>query len=393
MAERPGVAGAPPKILYVVTEDWFFASHFLPMARAARQAGLDVAVATRVSGKGEAIASEGIRVIPVQVERGRPSGLLSQIRILTRVAAAERPAIVHCIALRSIVAGGIAARRAGVQRLVLAPTGLGNLWTRNGIAAALGRSLVRSTIRRLRDRDTVFLFENHEDPVSLGLAAANGDRIAFVNGAGVDPSAFPPQPMPPPSPLRLAMVARMLWPKGPGVVVEALRLARSAGVEAELDLYGQPDPSNALSVPTTQLEAWSREPGVRWHGHVSDVAGVWRRSHAAVLPTHYREGLPRALIEAMASARPILTTDVPGCRELVRNAVNGFLVPPSDPGALAAAIRRLASDLPLLESMGKAARRLFEERYTASIVIEQAKAVYRGLLPPEGGPGGARSSG
>ena len=382
MAEPSRAAeGARRKILYVVTEDWFFASHFLPMARAAQGLGLEVVVATRVARHRPAIERENIRVIPVQVERGQLKGVVGQVRALASLIAAERPAIVHCIALRSILVGGRAAARAGVRRLVLAPTGLGNLWTETGIRAALGRRAMLSTVRRLRGPDTVFLFENHDDPLSLGVSESRGDRVAFVNGAGVDPVEFPLQPMPPGEPLRLAMVARMLWPKGPAIAVEAFRVARRGGLDVELDLYGLPDPSNALSVSVGQLWAWGSEPGIRWHGQTAGIADVWRRSHAAILPTYYREGLPRALIEAMASGRPILTTDVPGCRELIRDGVEGLLVPPRDPDALGAAVARLASDRALVHRMGSAARRRFEEHYTTGRVMAQMTAVYRSLLP------------
>jgi glycosyltransferase involved in cell wall biosynthesis len=381
MAEPSEARPPRPKILFVVTEDWFFASHFLPMARAAQDLGLDVVVATRVASHRAAIERAGIRIVPVQVERGRLSGLMRQVGTLARIIAAERPTIVHAIALRSILVGGRAARRAGIRRLVLSPTGLGNLWTTDGIRAALGRRAMLSTIRKLRGPESVFLFENHDDPVSLGLSETAGDRLAFVSGAGVDPAAFPFRPLPQGGPWRLAMVARMLWPKGPGIAVEALRLARAAGAAAELDLYGEPDPSNALSVPVEQLRAWGTEPGVRWHGHSTDIAAVWAGSHAAILPTYYREGLPRALVEAMASGRPILTTDVPGCRELIRDGAEGFLVPPRDPAAMAAAIGRLAADRALAGRMGGAARRRFEEGYTVDRVIAQLTSVYRGLLP------------
>lgn len=382
MVERSRAAdGARRKILYVVTEDWFFASHFLPMARAANSLGLEVVVATRVARHRAAIEREGIRVVPLQVERGQLKGVVGQVRSLTALIAAEQPTIVHCIALRSILVGGRAAARAGIRRLVLAPTGLGNLWTETGMRAALGRRAMLSTVRRLRGADSVFLFENHDDALSLGLSESKGDRVAFVNGAGVDPVEFPVQPMPAGEPLRLAMVARMLWPKGPAITVEAFRLARRGGLDVELDLYGLPDPSNALSVPVGQLWAWGSEPGIRWHGQAEGVPEVWRQSHIAVLPTYYREGLPRALIEAMASGRPILTTDVPGCRELIRDGVEGLLVPPRDPASVATAIARLAGDRALVHRMGAAARRRFEEHYTVDRVMEQMAAVYRSLLP------------
>src|SRR5215468_340288 len=160
------------KILYLVTEDWFFVSHFLPMARAARAAGMEVVVAARVRGHAERLAAEGLRVIPLDVER-RSLGLLEGVRNLARVRTilrAERPDIVHCIALRPVVIGGLVARLAGAKAIVLAPTGLGQSWTEQGPVAQLVRAVVRFAVARSQGPRTRFLFENRDDPVEFGLA-------------------------------------------------------------------------------------------------------------------------------------------------------------------------------------------------------------------------------
>lgn len=378
MTDLPALRDAP-KLLFIVTEDWFFASHFLPMARAARRMGLDVVVATQVDRHRAVIEQAGIRVIPVATDRRSGFAVPQEVARLVGVLRHERPDIVHCIALRSIVAGGLAGRVSGVRRYVLAPTGLGHLWISRGRRAAFGRAIIRRAAGWLRGPGTVFLFENADDPAELGVSAARGDRIAFVGGAGVDGDAFPAHPIPPDyPPLRLAFVGRMLWPKGAGLAVEAVRIARSRGVSVTLDLYGAPDRSNPDAIPERQLAAWGSAEGIRWHGAVADVAKVWSEAHAAILPTYYREGVPRALIEALACGRAVITTNVPGCRDAVRDGVEGIVVPSRDALALATGIAALTPDR--LAEMGAAARRRFEERYTEEAVMAAVTGVYRDLL-------------
>jgi len=176
-----------PKILYLITEDWFLVSHFLPMARAARQSGFEVLVATRVKDHAARITAEGIRIIPMDVERRSLSliEIISNIARTRRIIRAERPDILHCIALRPVVLGGIAARMAGVRRLVLAPTGLGHLWIAEGAVVGLARHVVRRIVgSRLRGPQTHYLFENREDPGEFGLDLGDAN-VTIVGGAGV----------------------------------------------------------------------------------------------------------------------------------------------------------------------------------------------------------------
>src|SRR5579864_1721559 len=182
-----------PKILYLVTEDWFFVSHFLPMAQAARDCGLDVAVATRVRQDGERLKAEGFSVIPIESKRGSVSlvGGLRDFFQSFKIVRAERADIVHCIALRPVVIGGLAAKLAGTGALVVAPTGLGHLWIERGIAVRVARMLVRAIVGSwLRGPRTRYLFENSDDPREFGLDPDGAD-VTIVGGAGVDPEKFP----------------------------------------------------------------------------------------------------------------------------------------------------------------------------------------------------------
>jgi glycosyltransferase involved in cell wall biosynthesis len=369
-----------PKLLYFHSEDWAFCQHFLPMARAAQAAGFEVAVAVRVRDHAQRLAAAGCRVISLEAER-RSLSVVEMVRSfarMVRIVRAERPDVVHCIALRPIVLSALAARLLGVRRLVLAPTGLGHLWLERGLTVRVARPLARLLIGRvLRGASTRYLFENPEDPAEFGLDPAGAD-VTIVGGAGVDPAQFPASPEPPAPPVKAAVVARMLVLKGIAESVEAVRRARAQGAPVELHLYGAPDPSNRWSYSEDDLRRWSSEPGVVWHGATDDVARVWRESHVAVLLS-YREGLPRALVEAAAAGRPIVTTDVTGCREVVRDGIEGLLVPRDDADAAARALILLANDAALRARLGAAANARFRERFTEAAVIRTMTALYAGL--------------
>lgn len=372
-----------PCLLYVVTEDWFFLSHFLGMAKAAQREGFDVAVATRLGKHRGKIVATDIRPHAVDIDRAgfSPSTLVATIRALRRIMREERPHIVHCIALRAILTGGIAAWLEAVPTLVLAPTGLGYLWSRKGWAARSFRFVLRFIIGTLLNRrNTTFLFENPDDAAALGLDPNDDTKVTLVKGAGVDGADFQPLPLPVGDELRLAVVARMIETKRIADAVEAVRLAQQAGAHVTLDIYGAPDPSNPASLQDGTLLAWSRLPGIAWHGPTTDVASVWAKSHAAILLST-GEGLPRSLVEALASARAIITTDAPGNRIVVADGINGFLVPVGAPDQAAFAIKRLAGDKNLQVSMGQASRARFEEGFTSAQVTSAVAILYRSLKP------------
>jgi len=371
----------PTTLIFIVTEDWFFASHFLPMLRAACEAGYAPAVICRVRAHREAIEAEGARIIPLEADRGQRElgSAIATIHKIRDILREERPAIVHLIALWPIALGGVAAILAGVRRRVYAVTGLGFLGASTTPRARLARFVTRLVLRGLLDgRKVRFLLENPDDARLLGFDP-DAARVVIVGGAGVDPEAYPASPLPPSPPLRVAVVARMLWSKGVDVAVEALRLARQRGAEITLSLYGEPDPTNPKTIPREALEAWSRESGITWRGRTGDAAGVWREHHVCCLPSRGGEGLPRTLLEGASCGRAVLTSDVPGCRALIRDGVEGLLVPPGDAPALANAMLTLAGDPARLTIMGEAARARVLSGFTERHVIDGVAAMYREL--------------
>lgn len=375
-------------IVFIVTEDWFFVSHFLPMARAARELGLRVTVVARVRDHAPAIEAVGARVVALESERRslNPLAVLRTSRALRRILDKERPDILHCIALRSIILSGFASPRR--VPAVYAFTGLGFLGARQDFVGRTARWLIRLFRRTCLDRRAVrYLFENEDDAIVLGLDPKDRQRVALAGGAGVDLAAFPPPVQNSSSnALRVALVARMLWSKGIDVAVEAVSQARAAGAAVTLSLYGAPDPSNPRAVPEETLRQWGALPGVTWHGQTRNVAAVWKDHDVACLPSRGGEGLPRTLLEAGASGRAIVTTDVPGCRRLVRHGIEGLVVPPDDSVALAKAFVSLANDREAVWRMGWAARQRIEDGFTERHVMETVKGIYKELL--QSGPGG-----
>ncbi len=359
-------------------------SHFLPMARAAREMGFDVAVIARVREHRAAIEATGARVLPVEAERKsiNPFKVFSAAFRVASILRREQADIVHCIALKGILVGGLAAVLARTKHRVFALTGLGFLGARTDVPTRAVRLAVSYFVRLLGNRTTVYLFENPDDPKLLGLQPDDRERVTIVGGAGVDPDNLTPSPMPPMPPLKVAVVARMLWSKGIDLAVEAITKARERGAAVELSLFGAPDPANPKAVPEAILHDWASRPGIVWRGPTKDIAAVWREHHVCCLPSRGGEGLPRTLLEGAASGRVLVTTDVPGCRALVRTGHEGIVVPPDDVEALAKAFVELASDERKVHSMGEAARMRLFDGFTERQVMDAVKTIYARAAAP-----------
>jgi len=372
------------KIVYVVGEDWFFHSHFLPMGRAAKALGLDVIVASHLGPKAAALEAEGFRVFPLPGRRNdlSPANLIRTFWVLRRLFARERPALVHNIALLYVLVGAAAAWSSGVPGVVNAVTGLGFLGARrDGLAGVIRGALRLCLVPLLSRRNSRLLLENLQDLETLRIwGFPRRNNAVLLGGAGVDIAAFPATPEPPAPPVVITMVSRMLWSKGPDILVQAHDLLMKRGIACRLQLVGDTDPENPAGIPADLLRAWNSRPGVSWLGHRADIADIWRRSHIAVLPSRGGEGLPRALIEAAASARPIVTTDVPGCNRIVENGKSGLIVPPDDPEALADALQRLVADRELRERYGAAGRTIVERGFSLRHVTDAVTSVYTELL-------------
>jgi glycosyltransferase involved in cell wall biosynthesis len=378
-----------PKLLYLVTEDWYFWSHRLPMALAAQQAGFAVGVATRVAEHGERILAAGFALHPLRWRRGSngPLANLAAIAEIARLYRRERPRLVHHVALKPAVLGGIAAFLAGVPAVVNAVTGFGFVAASPSLRARLLRRPMSLALAHLVERaNSRVIVQNADDRDLLTrLNPAAAGRIAIIRGSGIDLAKFTATPAPPAPPVVAGFAGRLLADKGIATLVEAQQLLQRRGVDLRLMVAGTPDPENPSSIPEATLEAWRQLPGITWLGQMADVRVLWRDAHIAVLPSR-REGLPKSLLEAAAMARPLVATDVPGCREIARVGENALLAPPDDVEALARALERLAGDAALRERFGRASRALVEGDLAADAVGAATVALYRALID-ETGPG------
>jgi len=368
------------KVLFVVTEDWFFVSHFQPMARAITRLGFDVVVVARPSPAARKIADLGYRLVPNEIGRSAisPTGVARSILALRRIIAEEQPDVVHAVALPPVVVAALATLGNNIK-VVLAPTGLGHLWLSHSATAIAAKKAVQFLIWTIaKRRSVVFVFENDEDPVEFGLDPADTSKITLVGGAGVSAIEFLPTVPPSTPPMRVAIVARMTTAKGIAPAVEAVRRLRESGRDIRLDLFGDPDPSSGASISEGALRQWSAMEGIVWHGHIDAPSAVWAKSHVAVLLS-WREGLPRSLVEAMACGRPIVATDVAGCRTLVTDGVEGFLVPVDSVEHTESALARLYDDVELRIKMGLAARSRFESQFTDAAVELSITGLYQRL--------------
>ena len=335
--------GSPAVIVMLVTEDWYFWSHRLAIARAARDAGARVIVATRVGTHRDAIAREGFELAALPWRR-RSHDPIAEVRAWASIRALYarvRPDVVHHVAVKPVVYGGLAARCAGNPCQVNAIAGLGYIETSRRPRARLLRPLFDRVLRvAWRPSNVHAIVQNPEDAAWISAHYLPTERVHLIRGSGVDVARFTPSPDPPVERGIVAtFVGRILWSKGIAEIVEAARLLRERGARVVIRLVGEPDAENPESVPESTVRAWVAEGWVTWEPWTDDVPGVWRSSHIALLPS-YREGLPKALLEAAASARAIVATDVPGCREIARHDVNALLVPPRDARSLADARSR-----------------------------------------------------
>jgi glycosyltransferase involved in cell wall biosynthesis len=369
-----------PVLLYFVNEDWAFVSHRLPMARAARDAGFDVHVATNVNAKADAIRAEGFTLHAIPFQRGGLSPL-SAIKTIGAVRRLERnikPALIHHSGLQCCVLGAVAALGTATPQ-VNALTGMGFLFTSSSPVARLLKPVIAKALGFLFGRKrSVALVQNPDDRQALRSMGISDRQIALVPGSGVDIEALQPLPEPD-GPITVGFAGRLLFDKGIQALVTAHRLLRKQGLDIQLLIAGEPDPANPASVSQTETQAWGREPGITWLGHVGDIVSLWRRSHIAALPSH-REGLPKSLLEAAACGRAMVATDAPGCREICINSQTGLLVPIENPSALAAAIATLAASPELRARYGAAARQLVVDKMSDKAVGDATVALYRSMM-------------
>ncbi|WP_291997844.1 glycosyltransferase family 4 protein [Candidatus Accumulibacter sp. ACC012] len=373
------------KVLLFANTEWYLYNFRRSTALALREAGHEVILVSPPGPYGEKLQALGFRWIPAPMQR-RSLNLLREFVLLMwlrRLFVQERVDLVHSFTIKCAVYGSLAARLTGIPARVNAVAGMGYVFTSDSAKARLLRPVVRSLMRlALNGSGTRLILQNPDDVALFAHAQlVDAASVRLIPGSGVNCNEFVPgAPRRGAQRFRVLLAARLLWDKGVGEFVEAARQLHAQGSDIEFLLAGDPDPGNPAAVPEAAVRSWVEAGLLQWLGHVDDMPALFRSVDVVVLPS-YREGLPKGLIEAAACGLPLVTTDVPGCREVVTDDVDGLLVAVRSAAALANAIDRLHGDPTLCARLGAAARDKALAEFDERIVVERTMAVYRELIP------------
>lgn len=383
----PGERGSMKALLFANT-DWYLYNFRRPLMRELKRRGFTVVLLAPRGPYGERLAGEGVRWCDVPMER-RSLNPLKELRLFIRLVQIyrhERPDIVHHFTLKCVIYGALAARLCGVERRINAVTGLGYVYVGSTVIARLLRPWVQALLRTaLAGRRSRLVVQNVDDQ-SLFLRAGmlRSSQVTLIRGSGVCTKQFSPRALHSRHgrPFTVLMATRLLREKG---VVEYVAAARrlqesSEGQPIDFWLAGLPDEGNPSAIAVSMLQQWQRHGLIKWLGHVEDMARLFDDVDAVVLPSYYREGTPKVLLEASASGLAIITTDVPGCREVVEHGVTGILVPPRDVDSLERAIRYLWKHPGLRSSLGRAARAKAVAEFDERQNVADTYRVYEELL-------------
>jgi len=369
------------KIIYMVNHiDWFW-SHRLPLAKGAVEAGYDVSIlVTGADQQQDQFAEHGLRGIelPAIGQGLGPLSVFKTIKNIHDILKDEKPDIFHVITIKYAFLAGLAAwlhPRLCVVHLI---AGLGYLFSGNDTKSKILRVLVYPLLRMaLRRKGTEVIFQNPDDQaIMLGDGLVSKDHIHLIRGSGVDTHHFKPREMPQSDPPIVIMPTRLVHDKGISVFVDAARLLQDRGAAVEMQIAGGITAYNPLAITESEMTEMIADGAATWLGKVDDMPDLLAKATLIAYPSHYREGIPKVLLEACAMAKPIVTTDHPGCREAVRSGYNGLLVPVKDAHALAAAIEALLADQNLREKMAKNSRLRAEREFDATIVTRETLAIY-----------------
>lgn len=369
------------KLLFVVADDWYFLSHRLPVALAALREGYDVTVATRVQKHKQEIIDHGFRLIPLahlKREKRSPFNELRAISELRAIYRREKPDIIHHVALKPVLYGNIAALGLSVK-IVNAFAGLGYLASSRSPKAMALRPVIWNAMRFLLNRPKAFtILQNFEDrDFAISTLRMAYDKTEVIMGSGVDMELFKPSPQPSGLPI-VMLPSRLLWNKGVAEFVAAAEALQASGVQARFVLVGDTDEASPSAIPRPQLAEWNDSGSIEWWGKMDNMQDILPLASIICLPS-YREGLPKVLIEAAACARPVVTTDVPGCRDVVQHYGNGMLVPAQDTEVLPLTIKFMLDRPDLCKRMGEAGRQK-ASHFSQEVVIEKTLARYNRLF-------------
>ena len=374
------------KICFVVSEDWYFCSHRLPLAEEALRRGWDVVLVARMGACRDQLERLGVRIIHLDIDRGglNPLSDLRYCAKLVRIYRSEQPDIIHHVAMKPCLMGSIAVWLSGRRCcMVNAIAGLGTTFSSDALKIRVVRLVVRLVFKCFLARGSSrVIVQNMDDyrefEEGMGLGAA---KLKLIRGSGVDMAEFSPaeENVENEEPL-VVLVSRLLMEKGIPELIDAARLLKQRGAGCRVALVGDADPGNPLAVPEEMLSVAESDQVVELWGRRSNIADIYRQADVAVLPSYYREGIPKTLLEAAASGLPIVTTDSVGCREVVDDGVNGFLVPVRQFVSLADALEKLVSCSKLRREMGRRSREKALKEFGIEQVVTETFSVYECLI-------------
>ena len=365
----------------IVNEDRFFLSHRKDIAVAAQKAGWDVTIVCKDTGQRKDVESLGIKMLDLPIN---PTGTnilqeLKTCKFLYTLYNKNRDAVVHHVGLKNILWGGLAAKLASVNGVVNAVSGLGVIFSgeKMGMMAKGILAILRFSHHR---KGLKVIFQNQEDKdLFLKHGIVNESQCEFIKGSGVDLNVFRYVPEQESETLKVVFAARMVKEKGIIELIDAAeKLRKDYEGKLEFWLCGRLA-VNADAISKEELESRCDGKYIQWLGFRKDMESVLERCHIIAFPSYYREGVPKSLIDACAVGRPIVTTNSIGCKDVVDDGVNGFLIPIKNSDALAEKLQILADDKELRIKMGKAAREKAEREFSLERVVQKHLEIYQSL--------------
>ena len=370
------------KLFIVVNVDWFFISHRLVVALAAQQAGWNVTIVTADTGKLKDIETAGLKVVNLPMSRSGKN-IFQELRsflFLYKLYKRERPDVVHHVGIKAILWGTLAAKLASVLGVVNAISGLGGFFAKDN--DSLMAKVLPSVLRFAHHRDNLLvIFQNKEDKelyIKNGFISESQAR--FIKGSGINLNVFCYTPEPSESKIIVLLTCRIIREKGVFELAKAAEILRpECENKAEFWIVGGLD-DHPDAITKEEMDGVCDGRYIKWLGRRENVKELLQQCHIFAFPSYYMEGLPKSLIEACAIGRPIVTTDSIGCRDVVTDGVNGFLVPVKEPTALAEKLKMLIEDKSLRVSMGRASRDIAEKEFSVDDVIKKHLAIYQELV-------------
>ena len=373
-----------PKIVFFITEDWYFVSHRLPIAIESIKKGFDVYLVTKKTGsKSKIIEAHGIKVININISRGEISPisdakvLIKLILILKKI----RPEILHAVAMKPILYGNIASVILRIPHCISSFAGLGYVFISKSIKAKFVGYVLKRFFRLFLNRNSSsIIFQNKDDfKFMIDGGVIKEDRAIIIRGSGVDGRIFRFTKENNET-KNIVLASRLLWDKGIKEFVNASKIIKQNKIKnLRFILVGEIDNQNPAAIKEKELLSWEEKKIIEWWGYRNDINNIYKDCNIVCLPS-YREGLPKALIEAAACGRAIITTDVPGCREIVQDGYNGLLVPKKNAQLLAESILELIKNDSLRNTMGKNGVKLFKENFTIELIVSKHIDLYFNLL-------------